>query len=354
MALSFTFRWMDLPKWLTNLDMILSIPFESEKFPPQLPINGEGSLKLTAAEVAWSAISSGIYAPPGKHYLLPKSSMGLTEDEHYSFNTWRVFSSLGFLEPEQDPADSSTYNLVRSRAFDRLESTELGQVDYAIGSMLTRAFTCFKMDFPYLLHLSWLKNTGQITFTPGNKSRPDYVAFDANSNVAIVEAKGRKDSGSWNAVKKDLAKKLQVGSVTQVAVRHPVFQVGCAALIPPKGPVELYAVDPEPEIEKFEPKLSTNLESYFSTMSSISSNSRVKELVDKSNSLRDSEREKSDSERLRACLLLPKFVMEGLANVDNYQAGASWYAENEERLKDTFPNAEIMPDLTILVFDKVE
>lgn len=117
--------------------------------------------------------------------------------------------------------------------------------------MMCRAFTAYKLDLPFSVHTKWVED--KIRFKQNIKSRPDYVCFDENQNIAYAEAKGR--SGDWGNVKRDLANKLQMRALPHPTKGQRRIEVGCATLVSRDSAIEFFAADPEPSIDyiEFEP-----------------------------------------------------------------------------------------------------
>lgn len=237
-----------VPSWAI-INSPITFTSELKQFSPPFDyLNNQTELTFEGLELWWSAITAGLM-PPSKNN---KKAGHITPFAQRSAEVtkWRAVSSLNFVQSTLNK-HSSKYQLSRNQASTDLEPTETGQISYAIGSMMCRAFTAYKLDLPFSVHTKWVED--KIRFKQNIKSRPDYVCFDENQNIAYAEAKGR--SGDWGNVKRDLANKLQMRALPHPTKGQRRIEVGCATLVSRDSAIEFFAADPEPSIDyiEFEP-----------------------------------------------------------------------------------------------------
>ena len=269
-------------------------------------------------------------------------------------NNWRLSSCLGFVRPTNDNGPT---RLARSASTEYLETTERSQITYAVGSMMARAFCAFECDLPLMVHSKWLEKTDMIKYQ--GLKRPDYVAFDRFSNPVIVEAKGTKRKYDWDAVQTRLRTGDQVDAVTSVADTTPIRRIGCATLMPQKGVIELYCVDPEYEVEFLVPDFDGILLSYYGAFSKrelersallrkCESSLALETRNQESDFVKEEEHQALtlESEALYAELVTPPELVEMLQSLpgENYFRELDYLRSELVRI---YPERLIMPDLTL-------
>lgn len=257
-------RWISVPNWVLNDS---PITFESELIQfscPHCHLNGKKKLVFRGLELLWGAISAGLVPPPNNTYT--SATIRPYAQRSADLIEWRAQSSLNFIE-SLPAKNGSTLQLFRKQSHKDLETTEVSQISYAIGSMMCRAFTARYLDLPYSVHTSWLRN--QINFKSDIRRRPDYICFDSSQNIAFAEAKGRSDSSGWSKVKTELAQKLQMSAIPPKPTGNEPIKVGCATYVSPNSGFEFYAADPEPDFDFFDFDPISIIKDYYESMRPI-------------------------------------------------------------------------------------
>lgn len=134
--------------------------------------------------------------------------------------------------------------LHNSPAFDALDATEKGWINYLLGMLFTKLAAAKMLDMPWLLHFKWFQALYPTTSLPGG-STPDFVGFNPlTQQFNVLEAKGRS-SGYSNTVI-DAAKAQAAQAVTlngQPAHMH----IGALLYREYGERLAMAMADPEPE-----------------------------------------------------------------------------------------------------------
>lgn len=129
----------------------------------------------------------------------------------------------------------------KSTLYDSLDPTEKGATSYFVGMMAAKLVAARLLNTPWLFHLSRFKQDGGNLTLSGN-SQPDLIGLDAHRNWVVIEAKGRTNGFSSDAL---LKAKDQTRKLRRINGRLPALRVGIQAYFSPC--LELMLDDPEPE-----------------------------------------------------------------------------------------------------------
>lgn len=172
------------PPWMDDADFFqIAVNYDPSVTPlinqPAFP----KSLVVHRRQLAWAAIISG------RHLSLEPDALSSRKNQ---FNQWRATSALGFLNYDSD------WFLSKDMVLNGLESTEKGQIGFAIGSLCATVACFLHFNAIALVHVNTMErhHPGWIDFDPAQSRRPDYVAVTRDYSCLVVEAKGRSEGAS--------------------------------------------------------------------------------------------------------------------------------------------------------------
>lgn len=139
------------------------------------------------------------------------------------------------------PDTTALYN---SPAFDALDMTEKGWVNYSLGMVFTKLVAAKLFSMPWLFHYKWFARHGLVTTLPGG-STPDFVGFDPTGpHYHSLEAKGRNSGFSQKVMAMAKAQAAQAFSVNGqpcgLHIGALLYRLGANRLA-------MAMADPEPE-----------------------------------------------------------------------------------------------------------
>lgn len=204
-----------------------AIPYTAQNFRPYWgpALTGTHSLATTWEELVWSAITVG---KPGLAELFSHGWYSLSDA---IVRTHTIYANLR----------QTHSRLEKSSLYDSLDPTEKGATSYFVGMMSAKLVAARLLNTPWLFHLSRFKHSGGTLVLNGN-SQPDLIGLNARRDWVVVEAKGRTNGFSSDALAK--AKK-QTRQLRQINGQFPALRVGIQAYFSPS--LELMIDDPEPE-----------------------------------------------------------------------------------------------------------
>ena len=157
----------------------LQIAFESENFPSVRQMANSGQLRLTWDDLIWAAVTLG---RPNLHYVF---KFGLASVYEAIFRCSLIRMSL-------QRHNISVTRISRTNAFNSLDPTEKGAINYFLGMVVCKVFADQFLDTPWLLHLDVFREQ----LAPGiltGRSRPDLVGQDTSGLWHAFECKGRSN-----------------------------------------------------------------------------------------------------------------------------------------------------------------
>jgi hypothetical protein len=162
------------------------ISYESSDFPKHFGTDFDGIsvLECSWAEIVHSAITVG-----------RKNRLDVLRFGQYSllevvYRAAMVYANL------QQAGDA----IVKSPAYDSLDSSEKGAVSYYLGLVIAKLFAMKLLDTPWLMHLDVYQDALLPVFAPG-KSRPDLVGVRNLRQWVVIESKGRTGGGNDKVLK---------------------------------------------------------------------------------------------------------------------------------------------------------
>ncbi len=197
------------------------IPYTATNFAPSVSPTLRGSHKLNAlwADVVWAAVTVG---KPGVSYLLAHgwhSISDLVVRSHTVYASLREVSGL----------------FSKSSLYEAQDPTEKGATSYFLGMAMAKLFAARLLGTPWLFHVSMIQPMGG-TIKLAGKSQPDLVGLRADGSWAVVEAKGRTNGLSSDALNKA---KHQTKMVRRINGKAPALRVAVQAYFSPELTVHL-------------------------------------------------------------------------------------------------------------------
>lgn len=155
------------------------IDVQTSSFPKRLKLGSSVVLNPTWDDILWAALTIG---RPNIHYVFQYGEPSLYEA------LFRI--SMVRMAIEQ-ALPSISHTLRRTDAFNAMDPTEKGAVNYFLGMVFCKVFSSKKLDTPWLLHLDAFASQLSVKFRRG-RSRPDLVGVDATgARWSVFECKGR-------------------------------------------------------------------------------------------------------------------------------------------------------------------
>lgn len=141
--------------------------------------------------------------------------------------------------------------------FQTLDQSEQASASFFLGMAFQKMFAHRYLNYPWLVHHSYLVASGRATRPDNGSSTPDLIGFDKIENTfGLFEAKGR--SGRYDAKAMSKAKK-QVGQPIQVDNKDPTIRIAGQVYLNQNDELEYYWKDP-PEKEGEPIALNTSIE----------------------------------------------------------------------------------------------
>lgn len=140
-----------------------------------------------------------------------------------------------------DFSDSSG-GLRHSSAFNALDPTEKGWVNFSLGMVFAKICAARFLNVPWLMHFKWFKMLNDVAMLPGG-STPDFIGLSpSNGQHHVIEAKGR-NSGYSKAV---MAKaKTQASQPVSVNGSTCSLHIGTLLYREANGSISMAIEDPE-------------------------------------------------------------------------------------------------------------
>lgn len=211
---------------------MLSIPYETETFPPGTVANGTAELPVTWDEVLWAAVTVG---RPNRQYVFRHGVASMYE----ALFRW----SLVRMALEQTGLRAS--RLRRTAAARTLDPSEKGAVSYFLGMTFCKLFAAKLLNTPWLLHLDVFRPALDSVLTGG--SRPDLVGRQHHSTRwHAFECKGRISPPDETSKAKAKAQAQRLVSVNGTPC---TLHIGAVTYL--RGEVlRFYWRDPPPESDR--------------------------------------------------------------------------------------------------------
>ena len=210
------------------------IEYESDDFPPAENIPPWGRLSVTWDDVLGAALTVG--RPPGMRYIYGRASL------------YEAFFRISLVRMALERNESAGEELRRTMAFDALDPTEKGAVNYFLGMVFCKVFSEKILKTPWLYHVDAYRAELRACLFPG-RSRPDFIGHDlAGTRWYIFESKGR--AAKPGKIKIEGAKR-QAKRVTSVEGTPVDLHIAAITYfwrdVLKRGVLKFYWCDPEPE-----------------------------------------------------------------------------------------------------------
>lgn len=205
----------------------LRIPYTSQDFPSRTHAVS-GYLPIKWNDLLWAALTVG---RPNRAYVFAHGNASLYE------GLYRL--SLVKMALEKKPYSVS---LQRTDAFQSLDPTEKGAVNYFLGMTICKLFASTLLNTPWLLHLDVFRKQLNPDLLRG-RSRPDLVGQDHKGRWHAFECKGR--SSVPNEQDKQKAK-TQALRLVRVNSANCSLHVGSISYFR-QDAMEFHWRDPDPE-----------------------------------------------------------------------------------------------------------
>ena len=103
--------------------------------------------------------------------------------------------------------------LYHSPAFNALDPTEKGWVNFSFGMIFAKICASQFLDIPWLMHFKWFQTHNLVTMLPGG-STPDFIGVSAaGGQHHVVEAKGRNSGFSQSVLNSAKQQAMQAVAV---------------------------------------------------------------------------------------------------------------------------------------------
>ena len=156
---------------------MLSIPHETESFPPGTVVNGSANLPVTWDDILWAAVTVG---RPNRQYVF----------RHGAASVYEALFRWSLLRMALEQSGPRASRLRRTAAARTLDPTEKGAVNYFLGMTFCKLFAAKLLNTPWLLHLDVFRPALNPVLT--GRSRPDLVGRQHHSTRwHAFECKGR-------------------------------------------------------------------------------------------------------------------------------------------------------------------
>jgi len=209
--------------------MSLRIDYQSEDFPPGLPLlKGDNTLTTSWNDLLWAAITVG---RPNRQFVF----------RHGEASGYEALFRLSLIRMALEQRWG--YRLRRTAAARTLDPTEKGAVNYFLGITMCKLFAAKLLNAPWMLHLDVFRPDLDVQLA--SRSRPALIGQTLSRDWVVLECKGRVTSPDSNVKKRA---KYQATRVVSVSGKTPAFRIGGISFFK-RGVLEFYWRDPEPESE---------------------------------------------------------------------------------------------------------
>lgn len=204
------------------------IPFRSSGFPPLVQSALPPIFAVDEFDLFWSAVTVG---RPNIAAVLAHGTHSLAEA------VWRSVTLDANIV--QDPFLSGLHN---SAAFNALDPTEKGWLNFLFGMLFTKLAADQLLGMHWLIHFKWFRSHHPVTMVPGG-STPDFVGYNPlMARYSVLEAKGRNAGYSSDVL--DSAKQ-QARQPVRVNGQQPAMCIGSLLYRKYGERLAIAMVDPE-------------------------------------------------------------------------------------------------------------
>lgn len=207
-----------------------NIQYESEGFPGVRGISRIGQLLVTWDDILWAAVTIG---RPNLHYVFRHGEASFYEAMFRWSLVRMALYQTGSWSPE----------LSRTDAFNELDPTEKGAINYFLGMVICKLFADRLLGTPWMLHLDVFKDHLAPSLLSG-RSRPDLVGQENGTGKwHAFECKGRASVPGSDEKRKAKAQAQRLVSLGQ---QNCDLHIGAITFFK-NDVLRFYWRDPEPD-----------------------------------------------------------------------------------------------------------
>lgn len=202
-------------------------------------------LRVSWQEIIWASISVG------KLGITDLFGHGRFSASEMLFKTHLLFANL---------RQTRWGAISRTSLYDSLDSTEKGAVSYFVGMAMAKLIAWRFLGVVWLVHLEKMRRHRVVRLM--GSSRPDLIGAMWNGNWVVVEAKGRTNGYSLDAIAKA---KNQTRQVKEISGTPPALKVATESFFD-HGALSLHCADPEdydPGAVSFDIEPAAYLQTYY-------------------------------------------------------------------------------------------
>lgn len=186
-----------------------TIPFQHSKFSASRQQRLDQKFVVDELDVLWGALTVG---RPNR----------LSVYAHGQFSIDEAIYRIGVVRANLR-LDSPGAYLTHSPAFDALDPTEKGWINFQLGMIFAKIFAAKYLDLPWLMHFKWFASNNAVAMKSGG-STPDFVGENpATGEFHVLEAKGRVSGFSSKTLREA---QEQAAQALTVSGQVPVTRVG--------------------------------------------------------------------------------------------------------------------------------
>lgn len=190
----------------------VQIEFESEDFPANRSLSGSGTLDVNWGDLIWAALTIG--RPNLRTVLM-----------HGKSSFYEAIFRISLIRMALEETGTYRRRLCRTPAFNALDPSEKGSVNYFIGMAICKLFASKKLHTPWLLHIDVYRNQLPPHVFSG-RSRPDLTGQQNGTNSwHVFESKGRASTPdsdtkekakeqAWAMTFSGVPSSLHIGAIT--------------------------------------------------------------------------------------------------------------------------------------------
>lgn len=210
--------------------MSWNIPLCTNGFPAPLAGTLPTAFKVSKIDLYWAALTVG---RPNLRTVL----------RHKQFSIYEAIWRIGMINANLD-LSSPMVGLYHSSAFNALDPTEKGWVNFSLGMVFAKICAAKFLSIAWLMHFKWFQARNIVTMLPGG-STPDFIGVSARSGQHhVIEAKGRNSGFSQAVLDEAKAQATQAvsvnGSPCGLHVGTLMYRMG-------KTRIAMAMEDPKPE-----------------------------------------------------------------------------------------------------------
>lgn len=210
--------------------MSWNIPLYSSGFPQAVQVRLPASMSVDELDLHWSAMTVG---RPNLTAVLSHGQFSVSE------LVWR----RGMVDANirMTPSVAGLHN---SPAFEALDMTEKGWVNFSLGMLFTKLCAAKHLDMPWLFHFKWFRTQVPVAMAPGG-STPDFIGLNPLTlQHHVLEAKGRNAGFSAATLRQA---KIQTWQPIAVNGQPCGMHIGALLYRLAGSRLAMAIVDPEPE-----------------------------------------------------------------------------------------------------------